>query len=71
MHSKRCDDIMRANSGAAAVQLDLFFAANHSIEPGAYTVWVGCGWLRLAGWDILELARQQLEAAETRPESIS
>jgi len=26
--------IVRANSGAAAVQLDLFFAANHSIDPG-------------------------------------
>jgi hypothetical protein len=34
MHAKRCDKIVRANSGAAAVQLDLFFAANHSIDPG-------------------------------------
>ena len=25
MHAKRCDDIVRANSGTAAVQLDLFF----------------------------------------------
>ena len=30
-------------AGAAAVQLDLFFAASHSMEPGAHTVWVGCG----------------------------
>ena len=27
-------EIVCANSGAAAVQLDLFFAANHSIDPG-------------------------------------
>jgi len=30
-------------AGAAAVQLDLFCSACHSIEPGAHTVWVGCG----------------------------
>ena len=30
-------------SGAAAVQLDLFFAASHSMEPGANAVWAGCG----------------------------
>ena len=46
MHAKRCDEIVRANSGAAAVQLDLCFAASHSIDPGWGTVWVGCGWLR-------------------------
>ena len=46
MQAKRCDDIVRANSGAAAVQLDLFCTANHSIDPGWGTVWVGCGWLR-------------------------
>jgi hypothetical protein len=46
MRAKRCDEIVRANSGAAAVQLDLFFSANHSIDPGWGTVWVGCGWLR-------------------------
>jgi hypothetical protein len=28
---------------AAAVQLDLFIAASHSMEPGAQTGWVGCG----------------------------
>jgi hypothetical protein len=30
-------------SGAAAVQLDLFFAASHSMEPGANAVWAACG----------------------------
>ena len=56
MHSKRRDDIMRANSGAAAVQLDLFFAANNSIEPGGV---YGLGRLRLAAlgagtfWNLL------------------
>jgi hypothetical protein len=30
-------------SGAAAVQLDLFFAASHSMEPGRNAVWAACG----------------------------
>ena len=30
-------------SGAAAVQLNLFFAASHSMEPGANAVWAACG----------------------------
>src|SRR5580692_4388559 len=34
MHAKRFEDIVRANSDAAAVQL-IFFAADASTEPGA------------------------------------
>jgi hypothetical protein len=35
---------VRTNFGRSpAVQLDLFFAASHSMEPGAHTVWMGCG----------------------------
>ena len=45
MHAKRFEDIVRANSDAAAVQL-IFFAADASTEPGAYTVGLGCGLLR-------------------------
>jgi len=38
-------DIPRANfgAGAAAVQLDLFCSASHSMQPTAHSVWAGCG----------------------------
>ena len=37
-----------ACEGAGAVQPDFFWSASHSIEPGAYTVLVGCGLARCA-----------------------
>jgi hypothetical protein len=39
---RAAEDIVRTNFGRSpAVQLDLFFAASHSMEPGAHTVWMG------------------------------
>ena len=64
MHAKRCDEIVRANSGAAAVQLDLFFAANHSIDPG----WVRFGWVAVgcAAWRLL-IPGEQVPRCPSRP----
>jgi hypothetical protein len=42
--------LRRAGGGevGTAVQPDFFCSASHSIEPGAYTVLVGCGLSRCA-----------------------
>src|ERR1700730_9445803 len=44
--------LLRGAGGAevgTAVQPDFFCSASHSIEPGAYTVLVGCGLRRCSG----------------------